>query len=227
MNFVLKVSLTLLLLLTSKVIFAQMDTVNTPFEKGISKDGYKEGVWEYYDKPGDLGLSINYTSGQVNFLKTDTSSYVLQIRGEWQKVSGLDSQPRYEGSMEDFKRIRRGMRYPRQAFDNRTAGSFVISFEVDTSGQAINYQVINDIGDGCSDEVISLLKLVPNRWLPAKKDGKFYAAKFLIPVTFKLTFDNKEVKPKNNKRVNEVLLGKELPAYILEGYMETKRISSH
>ena len=43
--------------------------VDTPFEKGKIKNGNKSGVWMYYDTPNELALKIDYTSGQLLFLK--------------------------------------------------------------------------------------------------------------------------------------------------------------
>lgn len=181
----------------------QITIVDNKYERGKIKDGYKTGVWEYYDNPGELALKINYTSSQLLYLKPDTSWYAIKINENWESVK-LDMQPRYIGTMNDFKKIDDGFKFPQEALEKRTCGKFYITFEVDTLGQAGNYMVINDIGSKCAETVISFLQSLPNYWLVAKKDGKNYVSKFLIPVTFKIVYDGKELIPKKRKSVMEL-----------------------
>ena len=205
----------ILFLLFSEALLAQSKVVNDPYENGLIKDGFKEGTWEYYDEPGKLSLKINYDSSKLLFLKQDTSEYVIQAGNQWVKEK-LDRQPRYIGSMNDFHKLEKIARYPADALNNNTCGKLYITFEVDTSGKAGNYQIINDIGDHCGDEIAGLLKVLPNYWLPAQKDGQLYAAKFMLPVLFKMIIDGKEIKPKKDIPIASIPFAKELPVMIVK-----------
>jgi hypothetical protein len=221
-----KLTIALLFILFSRSTFAQTDSVRNEYEQGISKNGFVEGVWSYYDEPGKLALKIDYDKAKILFLEPDTNEYVIKIDDEWKK-SKLDIHPRYIGSMREFRKIPKFLRYPVQARINETAGNFYISFEIDTLGKAGNYQAYNDIGDKCGEEVIKTLSAMPNYWLTAKKDGKTYAAKYIIPVTFKMTVDNREISPKKVRRPQELPLAKKLTDITIHAYAITRTSTSH
>lgn len=176
-----------------------MEIVDNAYERGKLKDGYKTGVWEYYDEPGKLALKLNYTSSLLLFQKPDTSEYVVKVNNEWTKLQ-LHATPRYIGSMHDFIKIQEVVEYPIKARSNETCGKFYIFFEVDTLGQAGNYEVFNDIGDGCAQAVVKALQMLPNYWLIAQKDGKKLISKFVLPVVFTMFVDGKPVPPKSRKQ---------------------------
>ena len=206
--------ITLFFFLATHSIFAQVERTDTEYEKGTIIDGYKAGIWEYYDTPGELALKINYNSAKLLFFKADTTDYVIKVREKW-ITSRLDRPARYIGSMNDFQKAYAGIQYPVEARLNETAGRFYIAFEIDTTGKAGNFQVINDIGNHCSEQVIKALKKLPNFWLPAQKNGQVYAAKFILPVTFKMVFNDKEVSPKKVNYHMEPPLAKELKELVI------------
>ena len=182
--------------------------VENEYEKGIIRDGYKIGVWDYYDIPGELSLQIDYTSGKILYIKKDSDVvYTIENNDVWTQ-STVDIQPRYIGSMVEYKKIFNAkVRFPAQARRNLTDGSFYVTFEVDTTGQAGNFLVVNDIGDGCGEAAIQALKLIPNLWTVASKNNVKYKSRFIIPITFKFITDEKKVVG-NTKKENTL---KELP----------------
>ena len=177
--------------------------VSNDYEKGKSLDGYKKGVWEYSDEPGEVVLRVDYENGQILYLKQDTSKYAIQFGKEY-KMSRVAQQPRYVGSMKEFDGILgSNVLYPKKARNNKTVGTFHIIFEVDSTGQAVNFRAVNDIGDGCGDAVLEVLRTVPNIWIPAMIDGKPRNARLSIPVTFKITVDGQPKGRKKKKAQNE------------------------
>ncbi len=176
------------------------------YETGTLKDGYKEGIWEYYDNPSELSLKVNYDNGQLLYLIPDTSAYAIKINNEW-VYSKLDMQPRYIGSMVEFYKILyTNIQYPNEAKSNSTAGQFYITFEIDTLGHSANFIALNDIGDNCSEEIIRAIKLIPNFWLSATKDKIKYVAKFILPIKFEMEVDGKAIAARKRKGASELLL---------------------
>lgn len=208
-----KAIFTLFLFLSTPLIYAQNKTIDNQYQKGTLKGGFKDSIWHYYDKPGELALTIDYSSSKLLYLKSDTSDYVIKINDQWTK-SKLDVQPRYIGSMNDFRKLQSLVRYPVRARTHETAGKFYIAFDIDTSGRAGNYQIINDIGDKCAEEVINALKKIPNYWLPAKMGEKTVPSKFILPVTFRMIVNDREISPKKS-RYNELPLAKELDELLI------------
>lgn len=62
---------------------SNVNIVDNQYERGKFKEGEKTGVWEYYDRPGELALKINYTTSQLLYLKPDTSWYAVKINDDW------------------------------------------------------------------------------------------------------------------------------------------------
>ncbi|NEU09744.1 hypothetical protein GZH53_15560 [Flavihumibacter sp. R14] len=209
-----KALLTVLFFFSIQSVFAQTKIINSQYENGTLKKGYKDSIWRYYDKPGELALEINYSTAKLLYLKPDTSEFVIKINDQWAK-SKLDAQPRYLGSMTVFMgSLQRSVRYPARARSNETAGKFYVTFEIDTIGRAGNYQVINDIGDDCGKEAINALKQIPNYWLPAQRNGKAYASKFILPLKFEMIVGNREIVPQKSKST-ELPLAKALDELLI------------
>ena len=87
-------------LLLCSPLYSQNQEVKTDYEWGKVEDGMKVGVWQYYDKPGELALRVNYTSGNVLFLARNYASYWLFRDSSWISVVPATA-ARYIGSMHE------------------------------------------------------------------------------------------------------------------------------
>jgi len=185
-----------------KIDTSNIINVDNEYEKGTIKEGYKIGIWEYYDNPAKLSLRVDYNSGRLLYQMHDSLNlHTIEINNQWIQ-SMLDVEPRYIGSMVEFYKIfNSNVKFPKEALRKKTIGTFHIIFEVDTTGQAINYEAVDDIGDNCSEETIKALQLIPNVWSVAIKDGKKYKSRFIIPVKFRITEDGKDIGRINKKSI--------------------------
>lgn len=211
------VLLTIILAGMPSLLLSQVEEVNRGYEKGKVKGRYKIGVWEYYDSTGTLELGVDYSTQSLTFLKRDTTEYVINKDGQWIK-SRLDIPPRFIGSYVDFYKIlNEHVDYPMQAWYRDVVGDVIISFEIDTMGKATNYQTIKDIGGECAWEFTRVLKVVPNYWLVAEKDGQKYASRFIIRCNYRIIMDGRPLKEKirkgkrHNKDTSQIPLARELP----------------
>jgi TonB family protein len=68
------------------------------------------------------------------------------------------------------------IRYPEAAIEAKVEGLVSLTFIVDKDGSVTNIKVLKDIGYGCGDEVVRILKEMP-KWIPCTQRGK--------PVRFK------------------------------------------
>ncbi len=183
------------------------EMVFTEYEKGKLKDGFKEGIWEYFDKPQELSLKINYDKGTLVYLKSDTSDFVINVDGEW-TISKLQRHPRYVGSMAEFyKIIYSNVQFTQKVKSSDSKKIFYIIFEVDSLGHADNFNTFNNIGNGYAEEMIRVLKIIPNYWLTAFKENRNYTARFILPVLFNT---NKTIN-EGNKTIQEFNSEKSLP----------------
>ncbi len=182
-----------------------MELVETQYAKGRIKDGIKIGIWQYFDTPGELALKINYSTGNLMYVKPDTSQYTLQMDNKW-IATKVDICPRpIESAINYYKSIASKIRYPLDARRNSTVGKFHVYFEIDTLGQATNFKVFNEIGDGCGIAVINALKLNAINWIVANKNGGYYKSAFLLPVNFRIKVDGREIYDSRKKKNLEPL----------------------
>ncbi len=82
------------------------------------------------------------------------------------------------------------MRYPVEAQENGLQGTVVLSFVVEPSnGRISNVGLLKDIGGGCGQEAIRVLKALDEvgmRWVPGMQGGTPIRVKHSVPLRFKL-----------------------------------------
>ncbi|MDD3724648.1 MAG: energy transducer TonB, partial [Bacteroidales bacterium] len=88
-----------------------------------------------------------------------------------------------------FKYISDNLQYPRLAIEKGIQGRVYVTFIVEKDGSITDIKVLRDIGDGCGDEVVRLVKTMP-KWKPAKQRGKTVRQQFNLPVMFSLVKNN-------------------------------------
>lgn len=79
------------------------------------------------------------------------------------------------------------MKYPELARKNKTQGRCIAKFVVNTEGYVENIVIEYEPGDGTGNEVMRILSkmnMMPERWIPAKKNGKNVSAVMTLPVNF-------------------------------------------
>ena len=85
--------------------------------------------------------------------------------------------------------ITSNMKYPKKARKNKITGMVLVRFVVETDGTVSEANVINDIGGGCGDEALRVVKNMNNlvtKWTPGKMAGKPVAVLYTLPMTFRL-----------------------------------------
>jgi periplasmic protein TonB len=84
--------------------------------------------------------------------------------------------------------LAKNIRYPAAARENGIQGSVVLQFVVDETGNISSIQVLRDIGGGCADEAVRVVKAMP-QWTPGKQNGAAVKVYFTLPVAFRLASD--------------------------------------
>ena len=64
-------------------------------------------------------------------------------------------------------------------------GMVVVRFIIEKDGTITKPEVVRDIGGGCGEEALRVVKMMPN-WVPGEQDGKPVRMQFNLPVRFKL-----------------------------------------
>ena len=111
---------------------------------------------------------------------------------------GVDIMPVYPGCEEEnFAKkkecadrlmsfhIYENIKYPLKASKKRIQGNVVVRLVVEKDGTLTNFEIIKDIGGGCGEEALRVIKSMP-AWEPGLVDGKPVRTMYSIPVRFKL-----------------------------------------
>lgn len=95
----------------------------------------------------------------------------------------VDKMPEFNGNLYQF--IKDNLKYPQIAVENGTGGTVVLSFIVEKDGSIEEINVLNNIPDGCTQEAIRVVKLMP-RWKPGINHGMPTRVVLNLPVKFRL-----------------------------------------
>lgn len=77
------------------------------------------------------------------------------------------------------------IKYPELARINGIEGTVVLAFVVEETGEITHINILKEIGGGCGNEVVRVVKGMPD-WVPGKQRGKEVRVRFKLPVVFKL-----------------------------------------
>ncbi len=123
----------------------------------------------------------------------------------------VDVDAEFPGGLEELIMfVCMNVEYPEQARKANVEGTVYASFCIDRDGSVSNITILKDIGYGCGDEVVKMLRSMP-RWKPARVRGKNVRSEFNLPVTFTLS-DGEDMEPKEKRcRAQAQLYSKSVP----------------
>jgi protein TonB len=89
--------------------------------------------------------------------------------------------PEFNGNL--FQFIQNNIQYPHIARDYGTSGIVVLQFVVEKDGSIGSIKALKEVGDGCTEEAIRVVKAMP-KWKPGKNHGEPVRVLFNLPVRF-------------------------------------------
>ncbi len=115
---------------------------------------------------------------------TDTVDDEL-VEGEASIFQIVDEEPMFPGGVDSmYAFIRQNLRWPETA-QGAITGKVYVQVVVEPDGILTNHRILRDIGGGCGDEALRVVKLMP-RWSPGKIDGKPVRTLYNMAVNFSL-----------------------------------------
>ena len=104
-----------------------------------------------------------------------------------------ENQPEYPGGEDSLAAfLSRNINYPAEAKAQRIEGEVVVAIMVEEDGTLSKFKIMNDIGGGCGDEALRVLRKMP-KWIAGKQRGKPVRVLIKLPVSFRLPVDNEPV----------------------------------
>lgn len=180
------VSITLILILLRTPALAQSSQVYTPFERGSFDGDVRTGVWEYYDTPTKLGLSVDYTARKTLYIAPDTTPFVIFRDGRWGHEKLL-TPTRLHGSY-----IALWDHYVSSLFASYELRSELfkvyLTFQVNEDGTVSDPEIVGPASPKVRAALLNAFINAPNYWLP----GVSYDQRFVrcrMGMKFEFTTD--------------------------------------
>lgn len=98
----------------------------------------------------------------------------------------VEEDPEFPGGLDALSKfIADNIKYPQLAKENNITGRVFVSFVVEKDGRVGQVKILRDIGGGCGNEAVRVVKMMP-KWKPGKQRGKPVRTQFNLPVNFDL-----------------------------------------
>ena len=98
----------------------------------------------------------------------------------------VEEEPDFPGGMEALlKYLQDNIQYPQLAKENNITGKVYVTFVVEKDGRVTQVKLLRDIGGGCGNEAMRVVKAMP-KWKPGKQQGRPVRTQFNLPVVFNL-----------------------------------------
>lgn len=123
--------------------------------------------------------------GQTDSTKQKTDSLeVIEEPGVF--PAPVESLPKYPGGdAEMYKFIGKHLKYPKKARRKGIEGMVIVQFTVDKEGNVTDPKVLRDIGYGCGEAALKVVKKMP-KWTPGTQRDKPVPVRMTLPLKFKL-----------------------------------------
>lgn len=97
-----------------------------------------------------------------------------------------EEQASFPGGMKAWRKfLQKNLKYPKQAKRMNLSGTVMLSFIVNKEGIISNIEVIREVGGGCDEEALRVLRLSP-KWNPGLQRGRPVKSRMNIRIVFSL-----------------------------------------
>ena len=144
--------------------------------KGTYVNDKKEGIYTTYDQEGVKIKEENFENGLSKEMPGEEAPIYIVC----------EDPPKFPGGeKERNKFIKDNLVYPERAKEKGIEGVVYIEFVVECDGSISKAAIRRDIGYGCGEEALRLVKLMP-KWEPGMQRGKTLRVQIVHPIVFTL-----------------------------------------
>ena len=159
-------------------------------EQVVNKDGKQVTVQQPIPMPeGVSDYAVGHDVANLSMKLAGVSKGFVAVEeemGEEEVFVVVEDDPEFPGGMDALHAfIEKNLVYPEEAKAAGIEGKVYISFTVEKDGSITNVKILRDIGYGCGDEAVRVVKMMP-KWIPGKQRGNPVRVQFNLPVVFKL-----------------------------------------
>lgn len=118
--------------------------------------------------------------------------FVLAALAQSEVFDKVDVMPTFkEGDLNQW--ISRNLTYPAIAAENNIQGKVIVCFVVERDGSISDVQVVRSVDPALDREAVRVVKCMP-KWNPGRHNGKRVRVKFTLPINFRFTVEEKDLK---------------------------------
>ncbi len=154
----------------------------------VLENGYDSKTYQYHL----LGLSHQkaaatiYNSFNVLPLKNTLDNPIFEV---------VEHMPEFpDGGMSALMEyLSKNIKYPEAAMKKGTQGRATVQFVVEKDGSITNVKILRGIDPELNKEAVRVISAMP-KWKPGTQKGEAVRVKYTVPVMFRLTENNTQVK---------------------------------
>lgn len=147
---------------------------------------------EFVEVEDNKEIENEFTFNAEDDAKKAQDAYVAptavqeEVEEEEEILVFVEKDPEFPGGAEALlKYLAENIQYPDMARQGNIEGKVYVQFVVEKDGSVTNVKVLRDIGAGCGQEAVRVIKSMP-KWTPGENAGKRVRAQFNQQVVFKL-----------------------------------------
>lgn len=170
---------------------AQAQRRKSDLESGQMEKGKKVGIWEYSSLTRDgrqvLVQRYDHTANKLVYYRPiEDVPYEAEVQpGQWTRTR-VEQPPLFIGGEAALAAYMAKLNYPEPAQRRNIQGRVLVSFAIDTLGNATSHKVLMGIGGGCDEEALRLSRTIPAHWIPARLNGRAVPVVYELPFVFRL-----------------------------------------
>lgn len=131
-------------------------------------------------------VTLDITKPSHSAIKSKDTSSVGKTSDDQTIYKVVEQMPKYpSGENSLFEYISKNIHYPEIAKKAGIYGRALVQFVVSKTGKIINPQIVKGIGSGCDEEVLRVIRNMPD-WIPGMNEGKNVDVSITLPITFAL-----------------------------------------
>ena len=160
----------------AKTIDATSDSISNNTTEMIDVFPANE-VIPFYQPNGEKG--VTGFQNIIDMSKSDEETEIIL------SIDPVETPPQFPGGEDSlYSFIYSNLRYPQEAIDNGIEGRVFITFVIEKDGSITNIKILRDIGYGCGEEAVRVLKMMP-KWIPGKDHlGNIHRTQYNMPINF-------------------------------------------
>lgn len=118
-----------------------------------------------------------------NTIKNSNSIENLKTKPKWQKCADRKQGTDLCSYINLLTHINKEFKYPPLAKENGIKGEIAVEFQVNKTGKIDTINLLNNLGFGCDEEVVRILKTIPD-FIPATRYGENVSVKDTLILRF-------------------------------------------